>query len=259
MGDYGNLNRNGTAPHRELRLIHTSDVHLESDTLGVGERGERYRAGIREAFSRVITVANRERADLLLIVGDLFDHNRVNKPAIEFAMAQIGRAQMPVVMIPGNHDACEDGSIYASLGRLPTNLNLILEPQGALIDLPHLATRVWGRALVEHSPAFQPLAGLPAPEAGRWNIALAHGLYTDDPSGERSSPITPGEIASSGYDYVALGHVHVFNDCSQGMTRALYCGTPSPIQRGEAGAVVRVTCRPDAPLEVVRLPLENAV
>ena len=37
---------------------------------------------------------------------------------------------MPVVMIPGNHDAHDERSIYAGLapGTLPENLHLILEP-----------------------------------------------------------------------------------------------------------------------------------
>ena len=45
----------------------------------------------------------------------------------------------------------------------------------------------------------------------------------------RSSPITPAEIEASAYDYIALGHVHVFRDLSQGTTRAFYCGTPAPL------------------------------
>ena len=66
---------------------------------------------------------------------------------------------MPVVMIPGNHDAHDERSLYANLGRdlLPRNLHLILEPAGTLLDFPgtrnaHLGPRA-GRAY----------AGVPAP------------------------------------------------------------------------------------------------
>ena len=137
---------------RQLKLIHTSDVHLESDTFGAGSRGDIFRDSVRRAFSGVIDVANGNRADLLLIVGDLFDSNRISVEALDFAMNQIARAQMPVVIIPGNHDAHDERSLYANLGRelLPRNLHLILEPEGSLLDFPELETRIWGRALVEH-------------------------------------------------------------------------------------------------------------
>lgn len=245
---------------RRLRLIHTSDVHLESDTFGLGARGDVFRDSVRRAFAGVIDVANASNADLLLIVGDLFDSNRVSNEALDFAMNQIARAQMSVVMIPGNHDAHDERSIYAAVSpaSLPGNLHLILDPEGALLEFPELATRVWGRALVEHSPEYRPLSGLPEPLPHAWNIGLAHGFYTEAET-NRSSPITPSEIAASGYDYIALGHIHIFGDVSQGTTRAFYCGTPAPLYASsEAGWVLRINCVPGEPVQVERLSVANA-
>src|SRR5258708_6686599 len=197
-------------PPRPLKLIHTSDVHLESDTFGSGANGDHFRSKVRRAFSGVIELANRQSSDLLLIVGDLFDSSRVSDEALRFALDEIGRARMPVVMIPGNHDAHDERSIYAGLapGSLPENLRLILEPEGRTIDFPDLATRVWGRALVEHTPDYRPMSGVPEPEEGLWNVALAHGFFMEEGEIERSSPITPAEIERSRYDYVAE-HVNV--------------------------------------------------
>jgi len=243
-------------PHRPLRLIHTSDVHLESDTFGSGARGDELRDRVRQAFSGVIELANQHQADLLLIVGDLFDSSRIGEEPLRFAMAQIARAQMPVVMVPGNHDAHDERSIYAAMPAevLPRNLHLILEPDGRAIDFPDLAARVWGRALVEHSPDYRPLSGMPAPLADKWNIALAHGFFTEDSETNRSSPITPAEIEASAYDYIALGHIHVFGDVSQGATRAAYCGTPAPLYASElAGWVAHITCVPGEPIRIERV------
>jgi exonuclease SbcD len=248
-------------PSRRLRVIHTSDVHLESDTFGYGSRGDEFRDRVRNAFSGVIDVANGSSADLLLIVGDLFDSSRVSQEALEFAMETIGRAAMPVIMIPGNHDAHDERSIYAGLapGRLPANLHLILEPEGRSLEFPELAVRLWGRALVEHSPEYRPLAGLPQPADDRWNIALAHGFYTEDGETHRSSPITPAEIAVSGYHYIALGHIHLFGDVSHGQTRAFYCGTPAPLYASsEAGWVAMVDFAPDEPVRVERTIVPNS-
>jgi DNA repair protein SbcD/Mre11 len=249
-------------PNRPLRLIHTSDVHLESDTFGSGPRGDDFRERVRGAFRGVIDLANRQKADLLLVVGDLFDSSRVSTEALGFALGTIAAARMPVVMIPGNHDAHDERSIYAGLAaeQLPRNLHLILEPDGRAIEFPNLATRIWGRALVEHSPEYRPLSGMPEPTADTWNIALAHGFYTEDNETYRSSPITPTEIAESRYHYIALGHIHLFGDVSQGATRAFYCGTPAPLYAGsEAGWVAEVVCLPGQPVQVDRLIVPNGL
>jgi DNA repair exonuclease SbcCD nuclease subunit len=242
-------------PKRPLRILHTSDIHLECDSFGLGEIGRQMAISMRRNFTEVISIANREQVDLTLIVGDLFDSSRVTEKALEFAMGEIARAAMPVVMIPGNHDAHDECSIYARLSPadLPANLHLILEPEGKRIDFPELSARVWGRALVEHSPDYRPLFGVPAASPSVWNIAMAHGLFTESEEG-RSSPITAADIAATNYDYIALGHIHVFSDVSQGSTRAIYCGTPGPMYSStDAGWVAHVTCEPDEPVKVERL------
>ncbi len=247
-------------PRRPLRLLHTSDIHLECDSFGLSEGGRKMTLAMRHNFAEVITIANREQVDLTLIVGDLFDSSRVTEEALEFAMREIARAEMPVVMIPGNHDAHDESSVYARLSpvELPANLHLILEPEGKRIDFPELSARVWGRALVEHSPEYRPLSGVPPASPAVWNIAMAHGLFTESDEDSRSSPITAADIAATNYDYVALGHIHVFSDVSQGSTRAFYCGTPGPMYSStESGWVARVTCEPGGPVKVERLAVRR--
>src|SRR5216683_6886711 len=157
-------------PRRPLRIIHTSDVHLETDTFGSGERGVQLRDKVRNSFARVIDIANDRNADLLLIVGDLFDSARVTEDGLAFAFGNIGRARMPVVLIPGNHDAHDERSIYAGLApsALPSNLKLFLDPEGEVVEFPELEARIWGRALVEHRPEYRPLVGIPAPVPHQW-------------------------------------------------------------------------------------------
>jgi DNA repair exonuclease SbcCD nuclease subunit len=246
-------------PSRPLRILHTADVHLESDIFAAGAQAERTRQDLRQAFAAVIQLANRRQADLLLIAGDLFDSNRVTDEAMAFACNEIANALMPVVLIPGNHDAHDESSVYPSFARLgvPKNLCLILDPQGQTLEFPQLRARVWGRAMREHSTQYRPLEGLAPPVSGWWNIALAHGLFTEDEDGLRSSRITAAEIAGSGYDYVALGHVHVFRDLSQGATVAAYSGTPAAAHSAvDSGSAVHVTCAPETgvTIDVVRLP-----
>jgi len=84
---------------------------------------------------------------------------------------------------------------------------LLDDPDGTSVDLPGSDIKVWGRAMVEHSPQFQPLANAPFGSSDRWNVIAAHGLV--DAEAGRSSPIAYEELDALTADYVALGHVHV--------------------------------------------------
>ena len=45
---------------------------------------------------------------------------------------------------------------------------------------------------------------------------------------EEIEPVgSPEEIEASGFDYLALGHVHVFSLMEHGLTKAAYCGSPN--------------------------------
>jgi DNA repair exonuclease SbcCD nuclease subunit len=106
---------------------------------------------------------------------------------------------------------------------------------------------VWGKGLVEHDHNYRPLAGVPPRRGDYWHIGMAHGYFVDEDEMQRSSLIYPQEIAQSGLDYLALGHVHVFTDLSHGTTRACYPGTPAPLHLGvnNGGSVALVILDPD--------------
>jgi DNA repair exonuclease SbcCD nuclease subunit len=76
---------------------------------------------------------------------------------------------------------------------------------------------------------------------------MAHGYFVDDEEMQRSSLILPHEVEQSGLDYLALGHVHVYTDLSQGATKACYPGTPAPLHLGvnEGGSYVLTVLDPD--------------
>ena len=233
-----------------LTIIHTSDVHLESDTFGRGEEGQKYQRRIQHAFRKVVDLVHEKQADLFLIAGDLFDSNRVPESGVEFVNAELQRAPCPVVLIPGNHDCYDHRSIYKKVDftEAGPHVHTLTEEEGRTIQFPELQATVWGKGLVEHDPSFRPLAGVPDRQQDWWHIGMAHGYYADEEEVQRSSPVRPEEIKQSGLDYLAMGHVHVFNDLSQGETTSCYPGTPAPLYMGvdDGGSVAIVTLDPDA-------------
>ena len=234
-----------------LRLLHTSDVHLADEV---------NKLAARQALTSVVDMARAERVDLLLVVGDLFDHARAKTEEIEHALRELGRAEMPVVILPGNHDALHDESIYFRIGveRLPGNVRLLTDVAGEKVHMPRLGLTLWGRPTVDHTPWFHPLADVPPRANGDWNIGLAHGLVLQPRAmSDPSSPITRDEVVASGFDYLALGHVHVHRDESEGGVPAFYSG--SPVRFGpwntRSGGVNLVEFTPDAGVVVQWMPL----
>ena len=218
---------------RPLRIAHTSDVHLHN-----GEDG----AHVRTAFTAVVDAVIRTEAELFLIAGDLFDDNRVRKDVIEFVYEQLARVECPTVLIAGNHDCWEDRGVLRrmDLSAAGSHVTLLDDIDGTSVEFPELHATVWGRCMVDHTPQYRPMAGSPPRTRDLWHIGMAHGLYVEDPTTERSSLITPQEIEASGFDYLALGHVHAHRQMRHGKTLACYPGVPAPYYAGDANACITV-------------------
>jgi len=226
---------------RTIKLMHTADIHL-------GDHAEPQ--AVRAAFEAVVDSAIDEGVDLVIIAGDLFDSNRVKGDNVDFAIAQLARLSIPVVILPGNHDSYDETSIYRRVdfpARCP-NVWLITRPEGELLTFPDLALNLWGKPVVEHHPGFRPIADLPARQGHYWHVGIAHGYHVPGSQNtDRSSPILGREIAASGWDYFALGHVHPFRDVSEGEVLACYSGSPvrTDSSQQSAGYVVIVNLDKD--------------
>lgn len=218
-------------PSVDLRLIHTSDIHL-GDPYG-------HPASIL-ALQKVVNAVGDQEPDYLLLSGDVFDNQRIDDDVIRYFLDEISRAQVPSIVLPGNHDLMNDTSIYSRVifDHSPENLYVFREPTGQLISFKHID--FWGKAMNEHSPSFRPVEGMPDASPGKWLVSMAHGHFEEKTTcSGRSSLIFPEDISSLNCDYLALGHWDVHTDISQGGVIAVYSGCPMGIGGG-SGSVTAV-------------------
>jgi len=197
-----------------LRILHTSDVHI-------GDSFSR-----DDAISALVDLALAHEVDVMVIVGDFFDNNRVETDVAQAIVDKLHRLPVPVVVLPGNHDPLLVGTIYERVV-LPDHVRILTAPDGETVTLDELDLDIWGKPHMSYDDN-RPLEGLPPRGASTWQVALAHGQLvqsTDDL--RRAYLITPEEIAGSGRDYVALGHWDVQRDVSAGPVAAWYSGSPS--------------------------------
>ena len=226
---------------RKLRLIHTSDTHL-GDPMGHPRADE--------VLSSVVDAVERLHADVLLLAGDVFDNERVSDDVVGRFVAEMARTEAQVIVLPGNHDLAHATSVYrrSPFDEAPPNLQVLSDPHGETLAFPELGLELWGRAMLSHTPHFRPLDGMPESTHGRWLVAMAHGhFHFEDDRDQRSSPIYPDDVASSGCHYLALGHWDRHVDVSRADTTAVYSGCPyGPIGAPEQGAVCVVELDPDS-------------
>jgi len=237
---------------RPATILHTADVHLGLNGAQDGGLEER-------AFAAAIDHAIAADVDTVLIVGDLFDHARVSDELLAWTAKQLARAERPVVLLVGNHDALDEQSVHHRFRvaeRCP-NVTLVTDHDGQLVEVEGTDVVVWGRAMIRHERAYKPLAGVPDKPADRWGVVAAHGLVlrNDRPS-HHASPMRPAELDAIHWDYVALGHHHGHEILREEPCPVVYPGATARSLRGEPGAVVvRLAEGGPATVEWVPLPV----
>ncbi len=232
-------------PVRPIVLAHSSDLHICFE----GRRDESDVA----VLQTVLATAARARADILLLAGDIFDHNRMPLDVLDRATRLLGDYGRPVVILPGNHDPITPDSVYRRGGIAePGNVHVFGVTDGDHAVFANLDLSIWGKPHQDYVD-MTPLEGAPARQY-RWQVAMAHGHWhpgEDDP--KRSWLIRDREIAALDADYLALGHWDRPTPAGDGTVPAYYSGSP------DLAKTINVIRLSAAGTEVSRVPLAEHV
>lgn len=189
-----------------LRILHSADLHLDSPFEGLtrGKAAIR-RAEQRQLLTRMAELARTENVDLVLLAGDLLDSESTYLETGEELLRSLQGMGVHVFIAPGNHDHLSHRSPYTRL-KLPGNVHVFTENEITCVELPELGARVYGAAFTD-TKSRALLSGFTAERTGGiFNILCLHGEV--GAPGSPYDPITAEELAASGMDYAALGHIH---------------------------------------------------
>lgn len=205
----------------DVVLVHSSDIHVDSHVEGIRPDGT---AGLK----LVVATARALAADVLILAGDTFEHNRLPVDVLDRARELLEAAAMPVVILPGNHDpAIQDSAFHR--GRLSDapNVSILGITHEEAVHFPEFELEIWGRAHVDYGN-MAPL-GEARRRRTRWQVAMAHGHYEPVPDPATSLHpswlISDGELAALEADYVALGHWNRAVKVGTGAIPAYYSGS----------------------------------
>lgn len=209
-----------------MRFIHLADVHLGA----VPDRGcpwsSRREEEIWETFRRVIAGIRENPVDLLFIAGDLFHRQPLLRELKEVNNLFSTIPDTRVYLMAGNHDYIKADSFYRDF-QWEKNVTFFKNEQLTCVKDEKLDIYVYGLSY-EHQEIENPLYDSihPAEEEGV-HILLAHG------GDAKHIPMNIKSIAASGFDYIALGHIHK----PQILIRdnAAYAGALEPVDRNDLG------------------------
>lgn len=228
-----------------MKLIHLSDLHL-------GKRVNEFSMleDQRYILDKIISIADEEKPEAILIAGDIFDKSVPSAEAVELFdefLVRLAERNLQVFVISGNHDSPER---LAFGSRLMDSSGIHISPvyNGEAVAFPiedeYGRVNIYMLSFVKpaHVRRFYPdkelasytdAIGLAIEEmnidTAERNVLVTHQFVTGALRSE-SEEISVGgsdNVDASvfdDFDYVALGHIH--GPQSVGSQRIRYCGTP---------------------------------
>ncbi len=195
-----------------MKFVHAADLHLDSPLNGLskyeGAPVEQIRGATRRALENLVKLCLDERAELLVIAGDLYDGDwRDYSTGLFFnkQMAALRAGGVRVVWIRGNHDAAS--KLTAHL-HLPDNVRELSHKKPDSFVIEELGVAVHGQGFDTRDVTSDLSSRYPEPKRGLFNIGLLHTALEGRAGHATYAPCRLSALVDRGYDYFALGHVH---------------------------------------------------
>ena len=234
-----------------MKILHTSDWHLGHSLYNIDCTDDQ-----QHMLSQMAAIVRDHQPDLFLLSGDVYDNGQPSNAVqtmLTRALVEIHNAcpSMTIVMTAGNHDSGSKHEIFRipwealnvyAIGQLDKD-----NPDSHIVEVP-------GKGWVVAVPYanernipdgfFQQLLDRVA-ERNSQNLPVVMSAHTtvqgcDFTGHDHASEATVGGIDSvavqqlgTGYDYLALGHIHHQQFIHTGLHNVRYCGTPIAVSFDE--------------------------
>lgn len=228
-----------------MKLIHLSDLHIGKRVNEVSMLEDQ-----EYILLQILQVIDEEKADVVLICGDVYDKSVPSAEAVTLFddfLCRLAERNLQVLIISGNHDSPERlafggrllqaGGIHISPvydGRIQP---VTLTDEDGDVDfwlLPflkpaHVRRFYPDEGIESYTDGCRVAIGKMAIDTRKRNVLLTHQFVTGAATCE-SEEISAGGSDNvdasvfAAFDYVALGHIH--GPQNIGSNRIRYCGTP---------------------------------
>ena len=226
---------------RPITFVHAADLHLDAASGGLGADmppafAERLHSATFVALDRLVALCLAEQADFLVLAGDVYNHEDGSlraQIALRDACARLDAAGIPVFIAHGNHDPLSSriASLVMPSGTLVFGEDVSVHPvvrDGETIALVHGISHASTRETRNLARRFARTADA-CPQVG-----VLHCTIGTADGEQRYAPCTVEDLASTGLDYWALGHIHLRQVLCE-TPRVVYPGSTQGLHIGEEG------------------------
>ena len=217
-----------------IRVLHTSDWQLGMTRHFLSEGAQdRYSQARFDSIRTMGRIAKEEKCQFMLVCGDAFESNQVDRKTVARALEALKDVPVPVYILPGNHDPLNAASVYRSstfIDRKPAHVHVIENVSPIKVaNGVELVGAPWSSKRPVANPIEEALATL-SPVNGITRICLGHGavdLLTPDreSAGVIAVSALQRAIGEGKVHFVALGDRHSLTKVGTG-ERIWYSGTP---------------------------------
>jgi DNA repair exonuclease SbcCD nuclease subunit len=223
-----------------MRFIATGDWQLGMTAHYLSQEARpRFHRARLDAVARIGETAAEKGADFVLVCGDVFETNQLDRAITARTFEVLASFTVPIVLLPGNHDPLDASSIYDSpafVSRVPDHVHVLRDsepfepvPGVEIIGAPWFSKHPQGDLV---AAATNDLAEV-APGAVR--IIAGHGAVSVlDPDRESLATIDTDHLRAllreDRAQFVALGDRHATYEVAE---RIWYPGAPEVTSRRE--------------------------
>lgn len=179
-----------------MRFIHIADIHL-----GLEPSDGRDRRDLWNSLSQVFQIAEKQKIDVIFIAGDLFHRQPLMRELKEFNYLCSRLSHAKVVLIAGNHDYMHPNSNYRKFA-FAKNVIFLSGSEPEMVELEEYGACIYGFSYWQRKIIEPRYDGFRPKNIGKINILIGHG------GDVKHIPFRETTFRESGFDYVALGHIH---------------------------------------------------
>lgn len=218
-----------------MRFLHCADLHIDRAFEGLPEsitmQNQLMQAN-EQTLQNIVDLAIAEQVDAVLLVGDTF-HQNIPSLYIQHQfnqqMQRLAQAEIPVFLSFGNHDYYTPERYWFTF---PDNVYVFTSEAVQTFTLQTKSGKTYAVSGFSYEHPWlekEMVAAFPTRMAVDYHIGLYHGQQT----GKRYAPFQLTSLKQKGYDYWALGHIHVPTVLSEQKPVILYPGCPQGHTRKE--------------------------
>lgn len=209
-----------------MKFIHVSDIHIGMSPDPTMFWSKDRANDIKNTFSNVISKCKSEDVDLLLISGNLFNHQPLTSELQYVNDLFKTIPDTKIIIIAGSADHIKHNSPVLNF-KFNENVHYFLNETEFSIDIKNVSYVIHGFSYFSLEDTTPIINSITPEKDGKIHLLIAYG------GDSNHSPFDIDMLSRKNFSYVALGSMHNFTTLIE--NKVYYSGSPEPLSADDTG------------------------